>query len=173
MILDPEPGDEVALSGDWARYSPCRKYRYLLVRKGIGDGGICVFLMLNPSTADAFKNDPTVRRCVGFAQKWGFGTLIVTNIFAYRSTDPAGMLAVKDPVGALNDDAILWATSHAKMVVAAWGTHGSLLGRGNAVTRLLRNQGTKIHHLGLTKGGFPKHPLYVAGDTKPESGDWF
>ncbi len=125
------------------------------------------FLMLNPSTADAFQLDPTNRRCVGFAQRWGFGSMVTTNIFAFRSTDPAGLRTAKDAVGPANDDAICEAAMAADLVIAAWGTHGELHGRSEAVRRLLREAGVSLQVLRLTKAGHPGHPLYVAGDTLP------
>jgi hypothetical protein len=123
--------------------------------------------MLNPSTADAFQLDPTNRRCVGFAQAWGYGSMVTTNIFAFRSTNPAGLRTTKDPVGPENDEAILNAAKNADLVIAAWGTHGELQDRGNAVRGLLTEAGIELHVLRLTKAGHPGHPLYVSGDTVP------
>ena len=125
------------------------------------------FLMLNPSTADAFQLDPTNRRCVGFAQAWGYGSMVTTNIFAYRSTNPAGLRMAKDAVGSGNDEAISTAAKNADLVIAAWGTHGELQGRGEAVHAMLCEAGVELHALKLTKAGHPGHPLYVAADTKP------
>lgn len=125
------------------------------------------FVMLNPSTADAFAVDPTVRRCIGFAQAWGCGSLEVTNVFAYRATDPKVMAAQHDPVGDGNDDAILAAACAADLVVAAWGVHATLDGRETAVRRLLGGAGVELRYLRLTKGGHPGHPLYVPADTTP------
>jgi len=125
------------------------------------------FLMLNPSTADAFQLDPTNRRCVGFAQAWGFGSMVTTNIFAFRSTNPAGLRTTNDAVGSENDEAILTAATSADLVIAAWGTHGELQGRGEAVRTMLCEAGVELHALKLTKAGHPGHPLYVAGDTQP------
>jgi len=123
--------------------------------------------MLNPSTADAFQLDPTNRRCVGFAQAWGFGALVTTNIFAFRSTNPAGLRTTNDAVGPENDDAIATAACSADLVIAAWGTHGELQGRGEAVRTMLCEAGVELHALKLTKAGHPGHPLYVAADTQP------
>jgi len=125
------------------------------------------FLMLNPSTADAFQLDPTNRRCVGFAQAWGFGSMVTTNIFAFRSTNPAGLRTTNDAVGSENDEAILTAATSADLVIAAWGTHGELQGRGEAVRTMLCEAGVELHALKLTKAGHPGHPLYVAADTQP------
>lgn len=125
------------------------------------------FLMLNPSTADAFQLDPTNRRCVGFAQAWGFGALVTTNIFAFRSTNPAGLRTAKDAVGLENNKEILAAAKNADLVIAAWGTHGEFHDRGTAVRDMLATAGIELHLLRLTKAGHPGHPLYVAGDTVP------
>jgi hypothetical protein len=123
--------------------------------------------MLNPSTADAFQLDPTNRRCVGFAQAWGYGSMVTTNIFAFRSTDPVGLRTANDAVGPANDEEILTAAKNADLVIAAWGTHGELYGRGTAVRDMLATAGIERHVLRLTKDGHPGHPLYVAGDTVP------
>ncbi len=123
--------------------------------------------MLNPSTADAFQLDPTNRRCVGFAQAWGYGSMVTTNIFAFRSTAPAGLRTAADAIGPENDDAILSAATSADLVIAAWGTHGELQGRGDEVREMLVGAGIALHALRVTKAGHPGHPLYVAGDTLP------
>jgi hypothetical protein len=158
-------------SGDWgdasATFSNDRVYRYVLTRTWDVVLPSVNFLMLNPSTADAFQLDPTNRRCVGFAQAWGYGSMVTTNIFAFRSTDPAGLRTTADAVGPENDDAILSAAMNADLVIAAWGTHGELQGRGTAVREMLVGAGIALHALRLTKAGHPGHPLYVAGDTLP------
>ena len=148
-----------------AVYSDCEAYRYLLTR--VWDDALprALFVMLNPSTATEVQNDPTVERCERRARALGFGAFRVTNIFAYRATDPRAMRAMADPVGPENDAAILgsldWAGGPADRIVCAWGTHGAHLGRGAAVERLLRESGRDLHHLGLTAAGAPKHPLYI------------
>lgn len=152
-----------------AVYSPCEKYRYLLTRVWNPDGRKALFVMLNPSTATEFQNDPTVERCERRARALGFGAFRVTNIFAFRATDPRVMRAVADPVGPGNDAAIAdsaldWADS----ILCAWGTHGAHLGRGAAVERLLRATGRELLTLGLSKDGHPKHPLYIGYDRQPE-----
>ena len=120
-----------------------------------------MFVGLNPSTADETKDDNTVRRCIGFAKDWGFGSLVLVNLFAYRSTDPNALLLVADPVGAENDTYILAASRAVERVVVAWGTKGTLLGRDKRVASLLPHS----HCLGVTKSGHPKHPLYLAAKT--------
>lgn len=120
---------------------------------------MCI-VMLNPSTADEFKNDPTVERCCRRARMWGYDRLDVVNIFALRSTDPKGLYQCDDPVGADNDAAILDAAKQADLTVAAWGNHGQLQGRGQAVLSLLQNAGVELHVLKMSKVGEPVHPLY-------------
>jgi hypothetical protein len=140
-------------------------YRYDL-RRIWGEPGFRVvnFIMLNPSTADATKNDPTITRCVDFARRWGFGGLTVTNLFALRSTDPKKLRKAADPVGPLNDEFLLrWALS-ADRVVCAWGAHLWALRRGKEVLARLRAAGVVPHLIGFpTKGGHPPHPLYLPG----------
>lgn len=151
-----------------AVYSACGRYRYLLTRVWDPAGGRALFVMLNPSTATEVQNDPTVERCERRARALGYGAFRVTNIFAFRATDPRVMRAAADPVGPENDAAIaVSATDWADLVVCAWGTHGAHLGRGPAVERLLRASGRPLHHLGLTKDGHPRHPLYIGYDRQP------
>jgi hypothetical protein len=150
-----------------AIFSPCGQYRYRLWRTWNAHRPTITFVMLNPSTADDARNDPTVERCQRRAQAMGYGGLRVANVFALRSTDPAALYAAEDPVGPDNDAAILALAGEAALVVCAWGTHGQLRGRGQAVLRLLRSAGARAHHLGLNADGTPKHPLYVGYDIAP------
>ncbi|MDP3197352.1 DUF1643 domain-containing protein [Tabrizicola sp.] len=150
-----------------AVYSDCERYRYLLTRVW-GPGPRALFLMLNPSTATEFQNDPTVERCERRARALGFGAFRVTNIFAYRATDPKVMRAVADPVGPDNDASILGSVGWADTIVCAWGNHGLHLDRGNQVAQLLRATGATLLHLGLTGQGQPRHPLYVGYDQQPQ-----
>ena len=124
--------------------------------------------MLNPSTATEVQNDPTVERCERRARALGFGAFQVTNIFAWRDTDPRAMRAAADPIGPENDAAILAGADWADRVIAAWGTHGAHMARGPSVEALLRGRGHALHHLGLSKQGHPKHPLYIAYARQPE-----
>ena len=152
-----------------ADFSPCRAYRYTLWRRWKDGGKIVAFVGLNPSTADEVQNDPTIRRCIGFAQDWGYDALCMTNIFAFRSTNPKLLRAVDDPVGPDNDAAILAAAYRSELVIAAWGTHGKLDGRGRAVAEQLRQaMQSDLKCLGVTKHGHPKHPLYLCRDTQPQ-----
>ena len=154
-----------------AVYSACEHYRYRLTRVWEGGGTHAVFVMLNPSTATEVQNDPTVERCERRARTLGFGSFTVLNIFAWRATDPREMRAAADPVGPENDAAILGRLSQADRVICAWGTHGAHLGRGPAVERLLRDAGARLWHLGLSKDGHPKHPLYIAYGVQPQLWD--
>ena len=151
-----------------AVYSPCERYRYSLTRVWDNTGGKVMFVMLNPSTATEVQNDPTVERCERRARALGFGAFQVTNIFAWRDTDPRNMRAAKDPVGPANDAAILDGADWADQIIAAWGTHGAHLNRGPAVEAALRHAGHTLFHLGLSKAGHPKHPLYISYSQQPE-----
>jgi hypothetical protein len=147
-----------------AVFSPCLRYRYLLWRRWAAAPPVN-FLMLNPSTATADTNDPTVERVERRAKAMEAGGLIVTNLFAYRSTDPKYLRRVADPIGPENDKAILEAADAASMVVCAWGTHGSLKGRSDHVRKLL--EGRELHALKTTGKGEPCHPLYLSYDLQP------
>lgn len=150
-----------------ATFSPCRRFRYTLWRTWAAVDGhadcYAMFVGLNPSTADEANDDPTIRRCVGFARAWGFQGLCMTNLFAYRATDPADMLAQADPVGEGNDRTLRAMAERAGIVVAAWGVHGAHGGRAAAVRKLL----PKLHYLKLTKDGHPAHPLYLPKTLRP------
>ncbi|WP_281825925.1 DUF1643 domain-containing protein [Jannaschia rubra] len=151
-----------------AVYSDDERYRYDLIRKWNDSGSRINFVMLNPSTATEFANDPTVERCERRARALGFGAFRVTNIFAYRATDPRDMRAQPDPVGGpANDAAIRDAALWADQVICAWGTHGAYLDRGHAVAQLLRATGQPLTTLGLSKAGHPKHPLYIGYTVQP------
>jgi hypothetical protein len=159
------------LKGDAASvavYSPCERYRYSLTRVWDEAGRRALFVMLNPSTATEVQNDPTVERCERRARTLGFGAFRVCNIFAWRATDPKVMRAQADPVGPLNDAAIRDGCAWADTVICAWGTHGAHLGRGPEVAALIRAAGVTPFHLGLSKAGHPKHPLYIAYTCGPE-----
>ena len=150
-----------------AEYSDCEKFRYSLTRIWDSAGRKALFVMLNPSTATEVQNDPTVERCERRARHMGFGAFRVCNIFAFRATDPKDMRAAHDPNGPLNDAAIKDAAHWADQIICAWGTHGEHLMRGPAVEDLLRSTQFPLYHLGLSKAGHPKHPLYISYETKP------
>lgn len=147
-----------------AEFSVCRRYRYSLWRHwGESSEGYAMFIGLNPSTADETVNDPTVRRCIGFAQDWGYGGLVMTNLFSFRATKPGDMKASAEPIGPENDDYLTRLARDAAVVVAAWGNHGSHLGRADTVVSLLPG----LQHLALTQRGQPGHPLYLASSLRP------
>lgn len=151
--------------GSSALISKCGRYRYFLTR-GWGDGGECTFIMLNPSVADAEEDDPTIRRCIGFARRSGYGSLRVVNLFALRATKPDELRLADDPVGPSNDEHIVTALG-ADLVIAAWGAHGGLHGRDQQVIDIFKfvmraNPKFTVHCLGHTQSGQPKHPLYLA-----------
>jgi len=148
-----------------AQFSADRQYRYALWRVWDEGGGIVRFIGLNPSTADERVDDPTIRRCVNFARCWGFGGVYMLNIFAYRATDPKAMREAADPVGPDNDRFLRMYLEEAGLNIACWGTHGSYRSRGEEVIRLLGRE--NLAHLGLTKGGDPRHPLYLRKDVEP------
>ena len=153
------------MSPSGARFSACRRWRYLLWRCWDASRPAANFLMLNPSTADEFKLDPSCTRARNYAERWGFGGLIVTNIFGWRATDPKAMRSVEDPVGRGNDAAIVRAAKEAAIVVCAWGTHGEHMGRGARVAELLKE--IQLHSLRVTAGGHPCHPLYLPQTLTP------
>lgn len=143
--------------------SPCRLYRYELRRQWDPTKPEVAFIGLNPSTADETQDDPTIRKCIGYAKRWGFGGLCMVNLFAYRATDPADMKRYSDPIGPENDETLRRITSSAGLTIAAWGTEGVHLDRAKAVLPLLHNP----HCLRITKAGHPGHPLYILGSATP------
>ena len=151
-----------------AVFSPCLRYRYSLRRRvGLAPDN-CLFIMLNPSTADANKDDPTIRRCMGFARRWGFGCLTVVNLFALRSVDPKALALASDPVGPDNDKWICLEVMDADRIISAWGNGGQLNGRSNEVVGLIESRCGKLtQHLGLNQSGEPKHPLYIPKAQEP------
>ena len=151
-----------------AKLSEDGRYRWLLRREWEPTSAATrvTFIMLNPSTADAEIDDPTIRRCVGYANRWGFQGLYVVNLFGLRATNPQALYKEADPIGRENDDEIMSAVVNANLVVCAWGNHGRLMNRGDYLARVM----TRLHPLhvldiGLT--GQPKHPLYLRGDLEP------
>ncbi len=147
----------------WPRavFSRDRRYRYMLYRRIEGNppNKICLFVCLNPSTADETHDDPTVRLCIGFAREWGFGAMVLVNVFAYRSTDPKRLYTMADPIGSRNDAWIALAAGRASRIVVAWGNHGAHRGRGDQVLEMLLELNPTVMRFGLTKTGQPRHPL--------------
>jgi hypothetical protein len=150
------------------------EYRYSLVRT-FHRGPTATFIMLNPSTADARVDDPTIRKCMSFCRRWDCGTLQVVNLFGIRATSPRDMMSADDPIGSGNRRAVAMAI-HAHQgasdvplgpVVCAWGAHGRFLGQDRAtLQRLRRHSWLEPMCLGVTKAGHPRHPLYVRLDTR-------
>lgn len=146
-----------------AVFSSCGLYRFALTREW-GQGGRVCFIMLNPSTADHLRNDPTIARCENRARDMGATGFRIVNLFAFRATYPRELRAAPDPVGPGNDADIRRAARWADQVICAWGVHGGLHDRGREVRDLLHRQGIALLHLGLTKAGAPRHPLYLPRD---------
>ncbi|PJE35108.1 hypothetical protein CVM52_18860 [Pseudooceanicola lipolyticus] len=151
-----------------AVYSDCENYRYSLTRVWDAGGGTVMFVMLNPSKATEVQNDPTVERCERRARALGYGGIRVTNIFAWRETDPKQLRAAAAPVGPDNDAALRDGAAWADRIIAGWGTHGEHMGRGAQVEALLRDTGKPLYHLGLSRAGHPRHPLYITYARRPE-----
>jgi hypothetical protein len=153
-----------------AIFSTDKKYRYSLWRDLGGDGQVC-FIMLNPSTADADVDDPTIRRCIGFTKSWGYGRLVVVNLFGYRSTDPKPIRKYGDAVTGdpHNIGAIVEAATGSKLIVAAWGANAFPNRERPAYVarRITEAGGRALHCLRTTAAGHPNHPLYLPADLTP------
>jgi hypothetical protein len=145
-----------------AQLSICRRYRFALWRRWAA-GPQVLFVMLNPSTADETEDDPTIRRCIGFARSWGFGGLAVGNLFAFRTPSPVLLRSAPEPVGKNNDNWLLRLLAESELAVAAWGNHGRFLGRSDAIRATL----PMLHILGITSLGEPRHPLYLPAGIEP------
>lgn len=143
--------------------SECGRYRYRLSRVWNPDKRPCVWVMLNPSTADASQDDPTIRKCVGFADRWGCGGITVVNLYALRSTDPDELDRHQDPVGPDNDSWISRSVRDASIVVCGWGQSFPIGGqdRITQVVQLIHQTGASPMCVGVTASGNPRHPLYV------------
>ncbi len=159
-------GDEAATA--WADLSRCGRYRYALGRRW-APGPEALFVLLNPSTADASLDDPTLRRCLGFARREGCGASRTVNLFAWRATSPRDLVAAGDcgenitgrrNAGALREALIACDGP----VIVGWGAHAIAATRAKALTRLARQQGRALHCLGVTKTGQPRHPLYIRAE---------
>jgi hypothetical protein len=155
------------LTASNATISPCGKYRYWLERKW-GPGTPQVFVMLNPSTADASEDDPTIRRCMGFARREGAGGLIVVNLFGLRATDPKELDGARDRVGPDNATniglALIGAAATRRPVICAWGANKHAPSQAGILHRRADDIGAELKCLGLTKSGAPKHPLYLSAN---------
>lgn len=166
------PGMAGNLANRITVFSPDRLYRYTLWREWdntpmfMRQHESVNFIGLNPSTADEIKNDQTIRKDIGFAQRWGFGALCKTNIFAFRETKPHLMRRVADSVGPHNDKYLVEIAKDAQLVVAAWGCHGEHRDRGKQVAEMLRGAGIALKCFRITKHGHPEHPLYMPYETQ-------
>ena len=146
-----------------AELSDCRKYRYTLWRTWDDAKKSVMFIGLNPSTADEENDDPTLIRCMNFAKSWGYGSVCMTNLFAYRATDPNDMKGAVNPIGFNNNKWLSQMAKEVDLVIAAWGNDGSFLKRSNEVKALF----PKLHCLKMNKSGEPAHPLYLQSKLKP------
>ena len=165
-LLVDLPDPDTVVKG--AMISDDALYRYFLTRIWDPKLSFLIFIMLNPSTATAELDDPTIRRCMGFARRDGYGGIIVINLFAFRATSPDRMKEADDPVGPENNDWLLKTLIYAQKaksdVIAAWGVHGQHQDRDYRVAGFVKKHGVVLKCLGKTKGGDPRHPLYVKGD---------
>ncbi len=159
-MADPAPALERG-----ADFDETGAFRYRLWRRWDPSGPVVAFVGLNPSTADADQDDPTIRRCLGFARRWGFGALEVVNLFAWRATRPQDLRRAVDPVGPENDAVLKRTARDADRVVACWGVHGAWRQRDTEVLAWLPGP---LHCLGRTQGGQPRHPLYLPRDRAVE-----
>jgi hypothetical protein len=148
-----------------AVFSRCRRYRYSLHRTwDAGDDRYVNFIGLNPSTADEDLDDPTIKKCMKFALSWGYGGIVMTNIFAWRDTSPAEMKKAVEPIGEVNDRCLISIARDASLVIAAWSQHGSFKNRSQDVRKLLNNFPLHILKMGASE---PWHPLYLKDSTQP------
>lgn len=149
----------------WADLSRCGRYRYALGRRW-GAGAEALFVLLNPSTADAGADDPTLRRCMGFARREGCGASRTVNLFAWRATAPKDLVAAGEvAVGPRNAAALRTALAECDgPVIVGWGAQAMAAPRAVALERLASGQGRMLMCLGITKAGQPRHPLYIRAD---------
>jgi len=141
-----------------------REYRYKLTRTWDAEKPTLAWIMLNPSTADETEDDPTIRRCIGYAKDWGYGSIEVANLFALRATNPDELREHPNPVGGANGVHLRKVCKGADMVVAAWGANGGLQNRAEEVAQMLDED---LYALDTTKAGHPVHPLYQPSDAEP------
>jgi len=149
--------------------SDCGRYRYLLRRSWDASKPRALFVMLNPSTADAEIDDPTIRSCTRLCRSWGYGSFEVVNVFAFRATDPKKLAHADDRQGPLNDTHIIAALIRCDVVICAWGAYPIPIVRHRAIISMIQAQKMDGHCLGRTKKGHPKHPLYIKTGTPLEA----
>ena len=152
-----------------AAFSECYEYRYALWRRWDEGKPTVMFIMLNPSTADAESDDPTIRKCRRYAESWGYGSLLVGNLFAWRATDPddlrAACVAGENTIGPGNDETLRVMARESKKVVVAWGNDGSMCGRSTQMREKIADLGSLgLYALHINMTGEPRHPLYVRRD---------
>ena len=147
-----------------ATLSKDRKYRYTLTRIWDETKPKVMFIGLNPSTADETEDDPTITRCINFAKSWGYGGLEMTNLFAFRATNPEVMKNEKEPIGEDNDTWLKKLDAECDIIIGAWGNHGAFHGRGKEVMNMFDT----LHYLALNKSGHPSHPLYLKATLQPQ-----
>lgn len=152
-----------------ARISDCGTYRYLLRRTWDHKKLRALFVMLNSSTATAEVDDPTIRSCIRLAKENGFGSFEVVNLFAFRSPDPVALAMAESPIGPDNDKIIEVAIARCDICICAWGAHRFAEQRGKEVRSMIRAQRPAVFCFGVTKAGFPKHPLYIKSGTQLET----
>lgn len=146
-----------------AYFSVCRTYRYALLRIWDEAKPYALFIGLNPSTADETDDDPTIRRCLNYAQLWNYGGLFMANLFAFRATEPTDMKTANDPVGPENDKWLIKLSKNNGIIIAAWGNHGCHIERDIQVQKLIPN----MKCLKVNTSGQPVHPLYQKSDIQP------
>jgi hypothetical protein len=178
-LTDGEEVKEIQGPQGRALFSDDGRYRYKLERWWDRDEKTIshpswspnvTFVMLNPSTADAFVEDPTIRRCIGFARQWGFNHLVVVNLFAFRATNPRWLTDVAyDPVGPDNQIVVRAALEEADKVICAWGNHGALRGAGDRLRSWMDGNSIEPFALHMSKLGQPGHPLYLPASSEPFS----
>jgi len=145
------------------KYSACKHYRYLLSRSWQQGAGRVVFIGLNPSTADAVNDDPTIKRCVDYAARWGFAHMDMVNLFSFRATQPELLMAAKNPVGPCNDSWLDKSIARSDLAIACWGNHGSYLNRSS----LINDRYPQLLCLKTTARSQPAHPLYLSAALLP------
>lgn len=151
-----------------ATFDSAKIYRYSLWRRWNNEAPKITFVLLNPSQADAERDDPTLRRCIGFAKDWGYGSLEVVNLFAFRSPTPQTLRSATDPIGPECDRYLLAAATTAQQIIVAWGNWGQLHQRDRTALQLLAPY-SPLYCLGLNRTGHPRHPLYSQKDVTPFS----
>lgn len=149
--------------------SDCGKYRYLLRRTWDGKKPRALIVMLNPSTADARKDDPTIRSCVRLTSALGYGSMEVVNLYGLRATDPAELQKADDPQGPNNERVVIAAINRCDVVICAWGAHAMAERHHTFLLGHIRSRRPAAYCFGKTKHGAPKHPLYVKSGTALET----